>query len=137
MLRRSKPSRSRAGRIVAGLHPREDPGMRALHHGAVLLFALALAGCGHDPGGAPNTDGAEAPDMAVAALPAVTPALALLHDDPADNPERLGYLVVDGAGFGAPVAGAIGTCGAMAGGSYLDISTPGGPRFIVSTDPAI
>jgi len=69
--------------------------------------------------------------------PTVRAVTALLHEDPADNPDAFVAVSVTGAGLGSPVAGPAVACGAPGSGAFLEILSDARPTIVPSTDPRI
>src|SRR5262249_35000130 len=71
-----------------------------------------------------------------AGQPQVTaPAVAVIHDDPGDNPTGFVAVSVSGAGFGQPQVGSPDTpCGSPDAGAYIELSSEGGSLRIAAAD---
>ena len=69
--------------------------------------------------------------------PTVRAVIALVDEDPADNPDAFVAVSVTGAGLGSAVAGPAGACGAPESGAYLEVLSDAPPAIVPSTDPRI
>ena len=74
------------------------------------------------------------PPLAHHAPVAVEPALGIIHDDPADNPDGFVALSVTGLAFGSALAGSLRECGWPGSGSFLELYSGATARSVSSAD---
>ncbi len=69
--------------------------------------------------------------------PEVQAVTALIHDDPADNPDGFVALSINGTGFGRPASGPGRECGAPHSGAFLEVTEDTQRSRVPSTDRQI
>jgi streptogramin lyase len=104
--------------------------MRAVAARAALVL---IAGCA-----LPFTRTAPRGEQSAVGPRATAPAVAIIHDDPVDNPTGFIAVSLTGSGFGQPQAGSPNsTCGESGAGTYLELFSDAGSLRIASADDQV
>jgi len=107
----------------------------ALLVGVVTLPVVLSAACqplrDHLPWGGAR------PDPYEPRSPIVSAVTALVHDDPADNPDAFVAVSIAGAGFGRPATGPGRECGLPSSGAFLEVTDETQRATVPSTDRQI
>jgi streptogramin lyase len=109
--------------------------VRTLFLLAAMTLAIWVSGCQSVRDAVPRP----APESSTSGAhhPVVQAVTALIHDDPADNPDGFVALSISGVGFGRPASGPGRECGWPHSGAFLEVSDDTQHVRVPSTDRQI